>query len=60
MALKGKLISFTPQELDELSQITEQDIENVNARWKQTANRWAKNLLVTGLRGSNANNTDNN
>lgn len=42
----GKPLQLTSRELDELAKITDEDIERVQARWRKTAPRFARNLLL--------------
>jgi hypothetical protein len=41
----GHLIPYTDAELDQLSQVTPQDIERAKVWWKENAPRKYKNLL---------------
>ena len=46
MAKLGKALNLTNKQLDELAEITEEDIERVNELWQKTVSSVAKNLLV--------------
>lgn len=49
MAKDLKPIKWTEEELDEMSQATEEDMEDVLFLWRNSVNRWAVNLLVATL-----------
>lgn len=41
-----KSLVLTNEDLDQLSEITNQDLVNANIAWVQQSPRWAKNLLI--------------
>lgn len=46
MAKLGKALRLTNDELDELAEITTEDVERVNEEWQKTVHSIARNLLV--------------
>lgn len=46
MAKLGKPLNLTNDELDQLAEITEEDIQRANERWQKTVRAWARNLLL--------------
>lgn len=46
MAKLGKPLNLTNAQLDELAEITDEDIERVNRRWQKVVPSAIKNLLV--------------
>lgn len=50
MAKLGQKLQLTEADLDELAEITEEDIERTNELWIQFADTWAKNLLLAEAR----------
>ena len=59
MADLGKPLVFTNQELEELAEITEEDILRTNEKWRKWTKPWARNLLTTE-QAENGDNRSNN